>query len=116
MKGEFGCKVRGGGALDIDVAQHVVADVAAHVELFHASVPEHKGSEALACTAALQSVLVSPSINSNKMLGRHRAAVREHSRFNIVVHVQVKIVEVLLQLLLVFAEPSQIVHLLGGKI
>ncbi len=60
MKGGFGCEVRGGGVLDIDVAQHVVADVAAHVELFDASVAEHKGSEALACTAALPIALVSP--------------------------------------------------------
>ena len=59
MKRGFGCKVRGGGVLDIDVAQHVVADVAANVELFDASVPEHKGSDALACVAALRSVLAS---------------------------------------------------------
>lgn len=32
-----------GGALDVNVAEHVVADVAADVELLHAAVAEKRG-------------------------------------------------------------------------
>ena len=32
-----------GGGLDVDVAEHVVADVAADVELLHAAVAEKRG-------------------------------------------------------------------------
>jgi hypothetical protein len=49
------------------------------------------------------------------MVDRHRKAVRARSLENIAQHVHVKIVEVILQLILVIAERSQVVHLFGGK-
>ena len=59
-KRDFGCKIkRRCGALDVDVAQQMGADVAAYVELFDSPVPEHEKSDGLACAAALRSLLIS---------------------------------------------------------
>jgi hypothetical protein len=48
------------GALDVDVAQQMGADVAANVDFFDLPVPEHEKSEGLACAAALRSLSISP--------------------------------------------------------
>ena len=80
----------GGGALDVNIAKHVVADVAADVELLHAAVADWRGLGAVLSNAS---------------------TARSRSPLDVVVHVQVEIIEILLQLLLVFAESTQVVHL-----
>jgi hypothetical protein len=49
------------------------------------------------------------------MVDRHGKAVRARSLENIAQHVHIKMVEVILQLLIAFAEQSQDIHLFGGK-
>jgi hypothetical protein len=77
-------------ALDVNVAEHVIADVAADVELLHTAIPVGE--------------------NMRMSCGCIRCA-RRRALLDVVVDVQVKVVEVFLKLFLILTEATQVVHL-----